>query len=126
MSEKQLPTNPSEFGRFLRERTSGHAPGYDIAIYARPHLWLGLADAVEAKWQPIETAPKNATDILLEVPRGGQGWPTHMKIVGHWAEDLSGSEQPPFRGWFRDTGYGYQEITPAPVRWAPLPDVERR
>lgn len=77
-------------------------------------------------WQPIETAPHTATEVILEVPRNGQGWPTHMKVVGHWAEDLSGSEQPPFRGWFQDTGYGYREIKPDPVRWAPLPDLERR
>jgi hypothetical protein len=78
-------------------------------------------------WQPIETAPKNATEVLLLCPRGGRGWPSTMRIVGHYAEDLSGSDQPPFKGWFQDTGYGFRQIEPPPTHWAPLsPELPER
>lgn len=79
-------------------------------------------------WRPIATAPKNATELLLLVPRGAShGWPTTMRMVGHWASDLSGSEQPSFQGWFRDTGFGFAEINPPPTHWAPLnPELPER
>ena len=44
---KQLPADPAEFATYLRGRAQGHAPGYDIAIYARPAQWLALADALQ-------------------------------------------------------------------------------
>lgn len=79
-----------------------------------------------SEWQPIETAPKNATEVLLLVRRHN-GWPTMMRVVGHWAQDLSGSEQPAFSGWFRDTGFGFSEITQEPTHWAPLlPELPER
>jgi hypothetical protein len=45
---KALPEDPKGFAKFLRERAAGHAPGYDIAIYARPRTWLALADAIDS------------------------------------------------------------------------------
>lgn len=45
--DKQLPDDPASFAKFLRQRATGHSPGYDIAIYARPHVWLALADAID-------------------------------------------------------------------------------
>lgn len=71
-------------------------------------------------WQPIETAPKNATDVLVLL-HDSVGLPYVM--VAHWAEDLSGSEQPPFRGWFYNTGYGFSEVPKKPKRWHPLPEL---
>ncbi|MBD3407360.1 MAG: hypothetical protein GF411_14680 [Candidatus Lokiarchaeota archaeon] len=37
----------------------------------------------------------------------------------HFAQDLSGEEQPPFSGWFRPmrSGRGFFEIFPSPVAW---------
>lgn len=73
-------------------------------------------------WQPIETAPKNATDVRLKNADGEK--------VGHYAEDLSGSEQPPFQGWFGrvmcpvhpDRVLYMRGITPEPTHWQPLPE----
>jgi hypothetical protein len=42
-----LPNDPREFAKFLREHATGHAPGYDIVIYARPHQWLALAKLID-------------------------------------------------------------------------------
>jgi hypothetical protein len=45
-------------------------------------------------WEPIESAPKNASEIEVLLP-------SNEVIVAHWAEDMSGEYQPPFRGWFK-------------------------
>lgn len=42
----------------------------------------------------------------------------------HYACDLSGEEQPPFRGWFRPAGGSFWEIDPPPVEWMPLEESE--
>ncbi|MEQ1644894.1 MAG: hypothetical protein ABL959_15705 [Pyrinomonadaceae bacterium] len=65
-------------------------------------------------WQPIETAPKNASWIRVILP-GGQ------KLEAHWAQDLSGEEQPPFKGWFRkyEGSSGFSQIA-EPIGWRPL------
>lgn len=68
--------------------------------------------------QPIETAPKTATEVILFVPK--EGHPGEFKIIGHWADD-GGDEQPRFRGWFRATAHGFIEISPDPTHWMPMP-----
>lgn len=45
------------------------------------------------EWQPMKTAPRNATDVRLKLKNG-------ETVIGHWASDLSGEDQPPFEGWF--------------------------
>lgn len=72
----------------------------------------------QAEWQPIATAPQDASEVRL---RSGNG-----ECIGHWACDLSGSEQPPFRGWFRSVTDSagkvlyFTGIAPEPTHWAPL------
>lgn len=46
-------------------------------------------------WQPMATAPKDCTWIIVLTEEGDE-----ERV--HWAEDLSGEDQPPFRGWFKD------------------------
>jgi hypothetical protein len=65
-----------------------------------------------SEWQPIETAPKDATTVRV-LTRDGR------EVDAHWACDLSGSEQPAFVGWFEDLGSYYGGITP--THWQPLP-----
>ena len=67
-------------------------------------------------WRPIETAPKNASDVILfGRVRDGRA----VELRAHFAQDLSGSEQPPFKGWFYSTGYGFAEIWFDPEYWKP-------
>lgn len=49
---------------------------------------------VAIEWRPIETAPRDATEVRVRLRDG--------RVVdrAHWACDLSGEKQPPFRGWF--------------------------
>jgi len=68
-------------------------------------------------WQPIETAPKDATEILLLVEKDGMKHP----IVAHWAHG-GGEDQPPFGpAWFRWTGWDFAEVIHKPTHWAPIP-----
>lgn len=71
-------------------------------------------------WRPIETAPKNATDVLVRWP-AKSGWPKERLFVAHWAHG-GGDDQPPYGpAWFWWDGYGYREMDPAPTHWMPLP-----
>ncbi len=74
----------------------------------------------DSGWRRMDSAPKDATDVLLKVPDPSRLGGFAVKI-GHWAEDLSGSEQPPFRGWFENLGSYMSGIQPEPIQWAPLP-----
>lgn len=67
-------------------------------------------------WREIGTVPKNATEVELRIPK--KGWPGFYRVIAHWA-DGGGDEQPRFRGWFRDTGYGFAEIGDEPDAWRP-------
>lgn len=73
-------------------------------------------------WQPIKTAPLNATEVILRVPVA-RGWPDHYQVIAHWASG-GGEEQPPFRGWFRHNGFGFSEVSGEPTHWRPLSVVE--
>lgn len=89
-----------------------------------PHPQLLAAEG----WQPRATAPEDATWIQLGYPPHGFNRPAI--ITAHWACDLSGEEQPPFRGWFAaNVGpggkvHGYHQVADGWVAWRPLwPDV---
>lgn len=57
--------------------------------------------------RPIERAPKNATWIIVWTSRNGI---TANPTAVHWAQDLSGEEQPPYQGWFYDNGFGFNQF----------------
>lgn len=52
MSEKFAPENPknaAELAAYFRKRADGHAPDFDISVYARPHIWGAVADALASR-----------------------------------------------------------------------------
>lgn len=69
-------------------------------------------------WRSMDRAPKNCEEVQLLMKDG--------RVVrnAHWAEDLSGEEQPPFIGWFipvyRDDGnrLRFDQVPGEPVGWA--------
>lgn len=93
-----------------------------MAIYRRRAEMLDAfaASLRETEWQPIETAPKTARWVVVKLNRGGE----EVCEVAHYAEDLSGSEQPAFRGWFKRLGSTFVELDDQPSYWMPLPDSE--
>ncbi|WAJ27157.1 hypothetical protein [Antarcticirhabdus aurantiaca] len=92
------------------------------SVPAVAELWgdglaQSAASGAAAGWMPMESAPKDGKEVILRIP--ARGWPDHYQQIAHWADDMSGEEQPPFRGWFRNTGYGYAEVAD-PTGWRPL------
>lgn len=65
-----------------------------------------------SEWQDIETAPRDATHIEVLLEDGT----IHNDC--HYAVDITGEWQAPFKGWFIPTSTGFVEIN-KPVKWRP-------
>ncbi len=103
---------------------------------SQPIGWRPL-NAEESDSIRAGTPPKNGTWILgkfeTAVTTGKHvkdGPPTAAKtawVLTHWAQDLSGEEQPPFRGWytFRDGCQGFFEVPGKIVDWRPVSAAEQ-
>lgn len=63
-------------------------------------------------WKDIATGPKTAKLVMLLLPDG-------TEKEGHWACDLSGEEQPAFRGWFTRCGGSPDYYQIYPTHWRP-------
>ena len=66
-----------------------------------------------SKWLPTDEAPKGRT-VRVKLKSG-------QVLEAHFAQDLSGEEQPPFQGWFKQRSakhpeYGFVQIDD-PVGW---------
>lgn len=68
----------------------------------------------------IPPVPKNASWQRVRLASGEEH-------TAHWACDLSGEDQPPFRGWFIKAGScsGFTQID-EPTSWRPLSGTCRR
>lgn len=66
-----------------------------------------------SEWQPIETAPKDGTDIFLWIPDGRE-----IPLPGRW-EPLIRSRKVK---WILDDGMFLEDRYPLPTHWMPLPD----
>src|SRR5689334_12958567 len=67
-------------------------------------------ELIEFDWRKMDSAPKDCSWV--------QGMLKDGSVVRmHYAEDLSGEEQPPFRGWFIEKKWGYLGVFP--VAWRP-------
>lgn len=76
----------------------------EIAVRRPAHHLLAAPQV--PKWQPIETAPKDGTEILLWVP-GGFVWHAVMAFSnGMWADRYTGRPLP---------------FLKVPTHWMPLP-----
>lgn len=73
--------------------------------------------------RPMSEAPTTGpvVEILAATTdrAGCKGW-----LIIHYAHG-GGEDQPPFRGWFYWTGFGFQEVLKGTLLgWLPLPDLE--
>lgn len=64
-------------------------------------------------WQGMGDAPKGRT-VEVKLASG-------ERLYAHFAQDLSGEEQPPFSGWFKQRSkthpeYGFVQID-EPIAW---------
>ena len=79
----------------------------------------------ENNWQPMKTAPRDGTEVLLVVERRA-GMPG-MCLVGHWMPGGHCIEDhPPIdEGWYFWTGRMFDKAS-KPIFWMPLPSVPAR
>lgn len=69
------------------------------------------------EWQPIETAPKDGTVVLVWPPT----WPNRSCSTARWNSDEYANRPAPF--WDRDDGLLHRTTSRAipPTLWQPLP-----
>lgn len=72
--------------------------------------------------RPMDEAPtRRSVWVALWYYDGCNIYP----VAAHFAQDLSGEEQPPFRGWFQWTGCqraGHHEAPANPIGWTEIGD----
>ena len=76
----------------------------------------------ETDWQPMSTAPKDGTEVLLAIERRA-GMPGRC-LVGHWMPGGHCIEDhPPISsGWYFWNGCMFDKAS-KPTHWTPLPSV---
>ena len=77
-----------------------------------------LAKDAEARgWQPIDTAPKDGTSVLVYPPT----WNGRSAAIAKWESDKYAKKPRPF--WRRDDDMGRVTISRerSPTHWMPLP-----
>jgi hypothetical protein len=74
------------------------------------------------KWQPMKTAPRDGTEVLLVVERRA-GIP-HRMLVGHWMPGGHCIEDHPEidEGWYFWNGCMFDKAS-KPKYWMPLPEL---
>lgn len=76
-----------------------------------------------ARWSPMKDAPRTTAwvRVLTQLHDG-----TCAEYTAHWAEDLSGEEQPPFSGWFYAvrSNSAYDEVPGRLLGWQPITQTE--
>lgn len=71
-------------------------------------------------WRPIETAPKDGTDILLaEIQKVDGKWHYGEIDVGCWMREPMSRDEYGRDYWFWASNYGRVE---EPTHWQPLPE----
>jgi Protein of unknown function (DUF551) len=81
---------------------------------ANPPPGIGDARRVPSPWQPIETARKDGTRVLLFCPYG-RTWIG----VGAWEENLYHNGE---KAWTTDDGESVVLAYDPPTHWMPLPE----
>ncbi|MGQ0621337.1 MAG: hypothetical protein ACT4QA_15670 [Panacagrimonas sp.] len=79
---------------------------------------VGLSAGLD-DWRSMDTAPRNTTDVRVRMADGTE----HARA--HWACDMSGEEQPPYRGWFvpvlrHDGRVSFFSGIDEPAQWRPI------
>lgn len=68
------------------------------------------------EWQPIETAPKDGSAILLAGPF------EHGCIIAFWSDPSIGDTEPSDSGWYEFEWSG-NPIHGQPTHWSPIPNI---
>jgi hypothetical protein len=88
------------------------------ALKASYELMANVIDDPEhSEWQPMTTAPKDATWVIVMTNYRGE-------VRAHWASGDGDGLMPPFEGWFVKSGGGYSAI-PQPIAWKHEPTIQK-
>ena len=71
------------------------------------------------KWQPIETAPRDGTFILLAGPSGYSTTPLRVEVCRYLPEYR------PLNPWQNHSNDSFTDGGEPPTHWAPLPEMPR-
>ena len=91
----------------------------EICKYRLQGWQAALSHAAQAKWQPIETAPKDC-NVLLYYPLRGA-------IRGTWIDEEYAKNPKPY--WRHDHAYIFgtgEARTNQPTHWMPLPGAPKK
>lgn len=78
---------------------------------------------MQSQWKPIETAPKDFTDVLLYFPDFS---PEYRIIIGHWVACEEDPDDEPW--WFEqdvDRGCINGPLEGEPTHWMELPEAPK-
>lgn len=119
--------------RFEQSADASFIDDQMVIVLFSAREWRALAALLRGMvWQPIETAPKDGTRMLL-ASRGRQcrGSPEWSITIGCWLAEFEAEHWdythsgPVYRGAWTDftvASWGYQEFTElSPTHWMPLP-----
>lgn len=79
----------------------------------------GQLAALVPVWQPIETAPKDGTYIILAAPSGYTGTPLRVEVCKYDAEYR------PLQPWVNHSNDSFTDGGVEPTHWMPLPPQEQ-
>lgn len=120
---KTIAQRAPEFRTFMQllhsfETDPHREEALDAAADVFKQLPKLIAEVERSQWQTIDTAPKDASEILLRAPEGC--------VVAHWAYG-GGEDQPPFGpAWFYNAGTYFNQVASRykPTHWMPLPALQ--
>lgn len=123
MSEQLSDARQSVMDRWLSISTTmpscGHGYREGSVAYCEPCFWVMLAKLAAPQWQPIETAPKDGTRILIYQPDGQWKSRRDRRLeyidVAYW--HTPGNPEHP--------GFWTGGLTYRPTHWMPLPEPPR-
>lgn len=92
--------------------------------YTQSQLDAAITAEREREWQPMGTAPKDGTEVLIHVER--RAGIRDGIVVGHYMPGGYCIEDHPAidEGWYFFSGSMFDKAS-KPIRWMPLPAIRR-